>query len=89
MTAKHNMRKQYPTLIVNNKHKIKVAFIFGALGGGGAQRQFGHLINNINRDHFHPIIISIGRSESETGNKLKPTLKLLKLNSKIIICIGS
>jgi glycosyltransferase involved in cell wall biosynthesis len=66
MTAKHNMRKQYPTLIVNNKNKIKVAFIFGALGGGGAQRQFGHLINNINRDHFHPIIISIGRSESET-----------------------
>ncbi|WP_080805116.1 glycosyltransferase [Desulfamplus magnetovallimortis] len=48
------------------KKRIKVAFIFGALGGGGAQRQFGHLINNINRERFRPIIISIGRSENET-----------------------
>jgi glycosyltransferase involved in cell wall biosynthesis len=48
------------------KNRIKVVFIFGALGGGGAQRQFGHLVNHIDRKRFRPIIISVGRTEKET-----------------------
>lgn len=48
------------------ENRIKVVFIFGALGGGGAQRQFGHLLNHIDRKRFRPFIISIGRIEKET-----------------------
>ena len=48
------------------KTKKKIMFIFGALGGGGAQRQFGYLINNLDQDKFSPIIISVGKSKKET-----------------------
>lgn len=48
------------------KAKKKIVFIFGALGGGGAQRQFGYLINNLDQDKFSPFIISVGKSKKET-----------------------
>lgn len=40
-------------------NKIKIAFVFGELGGGGAQRQFGWLIKNMNRDKFDVTAVSI------------------------------
>jgi len=50
--------------------KIKVAFVFGALGGGGAQRQFGWLLNKIDKTQFEPIIISIGQSKKDVAKHL-------------------
>ncbi|MEL4457171.1 glycosyltransferase [Lutimonas vermicola] len=50
--------------------KRKVLFIFGALGGGGAQRQFGWLIEGIDKQLFEPVIITIGPNENKAKNHL-------------------
>jgi glycosyltransferase involved in cell wall biosynthesis len=71
-----------------SQNRIKVVFIFGALGGGGAQRQFGHLFNHIDRERFHPIIITVGRSEKmtqdfcdkHTDNEIEDSTALSKIN---------
>src|SRR5690606_33853003 len=45
--------------------RIRILFVFGALGGGGAQRQFGHLIQKLDKKKFEPIVLSIGPNKSE------------------------
>ncbi|MFT4800543.1 MAG: glycosyltransferase involved in cell wall biosynthesis [Flavobacteriaceae bacterium] len=50
--------------------KIKIIFIFGALGGGGAQRQFGWLIDKIDKDKFEPVILTIGPSVKDYESHL-------------------
>lgn len=50
--------------------KKKIIFIFGALGGGGAQRQFGLLIEGIDNRLFEPVIITIGTDENKAKEHL-------------------
>lgn len=50
--------------------KIKIIFVYGALGGGGAQRQFTLLINNLNRDIFEPKVIAIGQNKIDCINHI-------------------
>lgn len=50
--------------------KKKIVFVFGALGGGGAQRQFGWLIEGIDKDFFEPIIVTIGTNENKAKEHL-------------------
>ena len=60
--------------------KIKVIFVFGALGGGGAQRQFGWLIDKIDKDKFEPVILTIGPSFKDYEGHLDkyPQLEMYK-----------
>lgn len=44
---------------------MKILFLFGALGGGGAQRQFGHLIRGLSPKRFECIVCAIGQDEAE------------------------
>ena len=53
------------------KNKIKVVFLFGALGGGGAERQFGILVDKLDREIFDPVIISIGYEYLDYSHHLK------------------
>ena len=59
--------------------KIKIVFVYAALGGGGAQRQFTLLINNLNRDIFEPKVIAIGQNKIDCINHITkyPTLETL------------
>ena len=62
----------------------KILFLFGALGGGGAQRQFGWLINGLDRQKFEPIAVSIGitKKESESHILKYPTVDALDSEGK-------
>lgn len=57
--------------------KIKIIFAYGRLGGGGAQRQFNILIENLDKNLFEPIVFAIGQEEDDCLSHLRkyPTVK--------------
>ena len=54
----------------NESRRIKILFVFGPLGGGGSERQFALLIENLDREKFEPIVASVGMDPREAEEHL-------------------
>jgi len=61
-------------------NKIRIAYILGLLGMGGAERQLFHLINGLDRDKYDILVISLSENKDEFWAK-----KIKKLGIDVII----
>ncbi|WP_019378052.1 glycosyltransferase [Virgibacillus halodenitrificans] len=61
--------------------RIKVMFFIYQMGGGGAARTLLNIVNNIDRERFLPVLVTLNYNGSYETN-LKEDVKFIKLNTK-------
>lgn len=61
--------------------KVKIVFFIYQLGAGGAARTMLNILNNINREKFTPVLVTLDY-EGNYEEHLNKDIKLVKLNTK-------
>jgi glycosyltransferase involved in cell wall biosynthesis len=64
--------------------KVKVCYLIGTLGTGGAEGQVVELIRRLDRSRFEPLLVLESGGGTERVNGLVPDVKILRPNAKPI-----
>ncbi len=63
---------------------IKICYIIGQLGKGGAERQLYELVKGINREKYEPIVISLSQGGHWGREIQKLNIQVIELQRKKI-----